>query len=84
MNYREMVGYTCYTSSIEPKNFKEALEDEYWLTKMQEELDQFIRNEVWGLVLQSHSVNIIGTKWIFKNKSDEHGNITRNKACLVA
>ena len=38
MNYREMVGYTCYTSSIEPKNFKEALEDEYWLTEMQEEL----------------------------------------------
>ena len=34
VNYREMVGYTCYTSSIEPKNFKEALEDKYWLTTM--------------------------------------------------
>lgn len=29
-------------------------------------------------------VNIIGTKWIFKNKSDEHGNIVRNKAKLIA
>ena len=27
---------------------------------------------------------MIGTKWIFKNKMDEHGNITRNKARLVA
>jgi hypothetical protein len=28
--------------------------------------------------------NIIGTKWIFKNKSDEHGTVVRNKARLVA
>ena len=40
VNYKEWggggggVGYTCYTSSIEPKNIKEALEDEYWLTTM--------------------------------------------------
>ena len=39
MNYREMVGYTCYISSIEPKKFKEALEDENWLMTMQEELN---------------------------------------------
>ena len=29
-------------------------------------------------------MNIIGTKWVFKNKLDEHGLITRNKARLVA
>jgi hypothetical protein len=28
--------------------------------------------------------NIIGTKWIFKNKIDEHGTVVRNKARLVA
>ena len=27
---------------------------------------------------------MIGTKWIFKNKSDEHGTIIRNKSRLVA
>ena len=27
---------------------------------------------------------MIGTKWIFKNKTDEHGNITKNNARLVA
>jgi len=29
-------------------------------------------------------MNIIGTKWVFRNKMDEHGMITRNKARLVA
>ena len=27
---------------------------------------------------------MIGTKWIFKNKSDEHGTVIRNKSKLVA
>ncbi|CAM8934750.1 unnamed protein product [Rhodiola kirilowii] len=51
---------------------------------MQEEFCEFQRNDVWDLVSRPDSVNVIGTKWIFKNKSDEHGNITRNKARLVA
>ena len=27
---------------------------------------------------------MVGTKWIFKNKTDEEGNVTRNRARLVA
>jgi len=27
---------------------------------------------------------LLGTKWIFKNKSNEHGTVVRNKARLVA
>lgn len=85
VNYREMVGNVCFVSKIEPKNITEAIDDEYWINVMQEELVQFERNEVWELVPQpDKKVIIIGTKWIFKNKSDEHGNITRNKARLVA
>ena len=45
-----MVRFVCYTSSIEPKNVKEALLDEYWVKAMQEELEQFERNDVWSLV----------------------------------
>ena len=33
-NYQDMVRYVCYTSSIEPKNVKEALQDEYWVKAM--------------------------------------------------
>jgi len=28
--------------------------------------------------------NVIGTKWVFRNKQDENGVVTRNKARLVA
>lgn len=41
-------------------------------------------NQVWKLTPKHYHANIIGTKWIFKNKNDEKGNVTRNKAHLVA
>ena len=50
---------------------------------MHEELHQFVRNDVWELVPRPKGVNVIGTKWIFKNKSNEHGTIIRNKSRLV-
>jgi hypothetical protein len=46
---------------------------------MQEELDNLTRNEVWHLVLRPNQ-NVVGTKWIFRNKQDEHSVVTRNKA----
>ena len=51
---------------------------------MQEELENFSRNDVWTLVTQPNHTNVIGTKWFFKNKTNEFGNIVRNKARLVA
>jgi hypothetical protein len=50
---------------------------------MQEELNNFTRNEVWHLVPRPNQ-NVVGTKWVFRNKQDEHGMVTRNKARLVA
>jgi hypothetical protein len=50
---------------------------------MQEELNKFARNEVWHLVPRPYQ-NVVGTKWVFRNKQDEHGVVTRNKAWLVA
>ncbi|KAK4857146.1 hypothetical protein QYF36_025054 [Acer negundo] len=79
-----LISYTCYTSQIEPKKVDEALNDEFWVLAMQEELNQFERNEVWTLVPKPKSTNMIGTKWIYRNKSNEDGNIVRNKARLVA
>ena len=78
-----MVRYVCYTSSIELKNVKEAPSDEFWVIKMQEKLEQFVQNDVWSLVSQPKDTNVIGTKWVFKNKTDTIGNITRNKTRLV-
>ncbi|KAJ9539543.1 hypothetical protein OSB04_032276 [Centaurea solstitialis] len=55
-----------------------------WVSAMQEELAEFIRNNVWLLVPRPRKRTIIGSKWIFKNKLDEIGTIIRNKARLVA
>jgi hypothetical protein len=50
---------------------------------MQEELNNFKRNEVWSLVPRPKQ-NVVGTKWVFRNKQDKHRVVTRNKARLVA
>ncbi|GJR66378.1 retrovirus-related pol polyprotein from transposon TNT 1-94, partial [Tanacetum coccineum] len=65
-------------------NVNEALGDESWIVAMQEELNQFIANDVWELVPQSKNMTIIGTKWVFRNKLDENGIVSQNKARLVA
>ncbi|GJT44087.1 retrovirus-related pol polyprotein from transposon TNT 1-94 [Tanacetum coccineum] len=68
----------------QPKNVNEALGDESWIVAMQEELNQFVANDVWELVPQPRNMTIIGTKWVFRNKLDENGIVSRNKARLVA
>ena len=51
---------------------------------MRKELNQFMRNDVWDLVPRPKDAHVIGTKWIFKNKTDEEGEIIKNKSWLVA
>ncbi|GJW97450.1 retrovirus-related pol polyprotein from transposon TNT 1-94 [Tanacetum coccineum] len=68
----------------EPKNVNEALADGSWIIAMQEELNQFITHDVWELVSQLKNMTIIGTKWVFRNKLDENGIVSQNKARLVS
>ncbi|KAK1684692.1 hypothetical protein QYE76_045540 [Lolium multiflorum] len=78
-------NHHAYISLVEPKKVFEALEDSDWLEAMHDELNNFKRNKVWTLVEKPKGRrNVIGTKWIFKNKQDEFGNVVRNKARLVA
>jgi len=76
-----MIGFL---SVIEPATVDEALSDDGWILAMQEQLNQFQRNDVWDLVPKPPQKNIIGTKWVFRNKLNEQGEVTRNKATLVA
>ncbi|GKU87574.1 hypothetical protein SLEP1_g1955 [Rubroshorea leprosula] len=80
----DFVNNFAFISHIEPKNVNDALEDENWFLAMQEELNQFQRSKVWNLVPCPSDHPIIGTKWVFRNKLDEHGHVVRNKARLVA
>jgi len=54
----------AFVSQIKPKSVQEALSDSNWITAMQEELNQFTRNDVCSLVPKISGMNVIGTKWM--------------------
>nr|XP_023874192.1 uncharacterized protein LOC111986743 [Quercus suber] len=78
------VFYSCYLLQVEPTKVEEAFQDESWVEAMHDELLKFQRNNVWTRVPRPEGEHIIGTKWIFRNKTNEEGNVIRNKAHLVA
>eukprot|EP00253_Pinus_taeda_P025522 PITA_25522 len=79
----EASSYLALLSSIEPQNVAEACKDEHWVKAMDEELKQIEKNNTWELVPRPKDKNVIGTKWVFKNKLNENGEVIRNKARLV-
>jgi hypothetical protein len=50
---------------------------------MEEALNQIEKNETWERVPRLRDKNTIDTKWVFRNKSNEHGKLMRNKERLV-
>jgi len=54
--------HVAFVSQIELKNVNDALCDSNWVVAMQDELNQFTRNDVWSLVLKTDVMNVIGTK----------------------
>jgi hypothetical protein len=73
-----------FVSCMEPNRVDEELLDVDWVNAMHEELNNFTRNEVCELVERPKNHNVIGTKWVFRNKHNEDGLVVRNKARLVA
>jgi hypothetical protein len=53
---------------IEPTYFEEANNDEFWNKAMYEEFDQIEKNDTWELVPILKDKNVIGTKWVYRNK----------------
>ena len=70
-------------SQVEPKDTESALNDESWVNAMHEELHQFEKNKVWHLVPRPLNGSVIRTKWVYRNKINEEGQIVRKKARLV-
>ena len=79
----EASSYLALLSSTQPKCLYEACRDECWVKAMSEELEHIEKNNTWELVPRPHDKNIIATKWIFKNKLNENGEVIRNKGGLV-
>jgi hypothetical protein len=59
---------TLFVALFEPQDVGHALSNSSWVNAMHEELENFERNQVWTLVDPPRDVNVIGTKWVFKNK----------------
>jgi hypothetical protein len=72
-----------FVSSFEPFKLEDVLHDSDWVVAMQDDLNNFKCNEVWSLV-ERPKQNFVATMWVFCNKQDEHGVVTRYKAWLVA
>lgn len=83
-----MIGVTFFTFLIESKNHKEELSqfnrNDVWDLVPKSKRVNIIGTKWIYPVPKSKVVNIIGTKWIYNSKTDEEGNIIRNKAKLVA
>ncbi|GJX70708.1 putative ribonuclease H-like domain-containing protein [Tanacetum coccineum] len=76
--------FACFLSQLEPSSVAQALNDPAWIEAMQEEMQQFVNQEVWKLVPLPVGKIAIGTKWILKNKRDARGIVVRNKASIAS
>jgi hypothetical protein len=75
--------HLALSSTIDPNFFEEPNKDEFLKKAMDEELDQIEKNDTWELVPRPKNKNVINTKWFFRNKLNEDGQVTRNKDRLV-
>ncbi|GJU70710.1 retrovirus-related pol polyprotein from transposon TNT 1-94 [Tanacetum coccineum] len=72
--------FDAFLTSIELKNFKQAMTEPSWINAMQEEIHKFERLQVWELVPCLDKVMLTKLKWIYKVKTDEFGGVLKNKA----
>lgn len=85
-------AHSCASRIIfkDPLTYKEAMEGpnaEDWQKAMAEEIDSLIKLGCFELVPKSEAQRhgkLVKSKWVYKTKVDEHGNIERRKGRLVA
>ncbi|KAL1458776.1 hypothetical protein WDU94_008892 [Cyamophila willieti] len=71
----------------EPQTPFQAIKSEHsseWRRAMDIEIGNMSNNDVWEIVERPKDKSVVGSKWVFKIKHDEHGNVERFKARLVA
>ncbi|GKD37073.1 retrovirus-related pol polyprotein from transposon TNT 1-94 [Tanacetum coccineum] len=65
--------YDAFLTVVEPKTYKDALTQSYWIEAIQVELNEFECLKVWELVPRPDKVMVTTLKWIYKVKLDELG-----------
>lgn len=82
----DYITYLTYGNTEEPTSYIEAVnsnEKNKWLEAIESEHKLLLENNTWSVVADGNNVNKLSTKWIFKKKQDNEGNI-KFKARLVA
>lgn len=75
------------TNMDEPKTFIQATHSndaDEWLKAMKEEFNSIQENVTWELTELPNDRKSVGSKWVFKRKTNEKGETVRYKARLVA
>ena len=72
------------TNVREPRNFKEAMEQEIWRDSMKKEINAFEENKTFSVVDIPPGKKAIGNMWIYKYKFNADGTMERPKLRLVA
>ncbi|GJV00093.1 hypothetical protein Tco_1329363 [Tanacetum coccineum] len=76
--------YNSVLSKVEPKNFKSAVTEDCWFQAMQEEIHEFDRLDVWELVPPPDSACLLLSRWIYKVKLVESGDVLKTTRTFVA
>ena len=85
---RPRITYEQANAALEgPTTYAEAIDgfgSRHWKEAIRAELASLSKKGTWKLVSRPPGKNIIGCKWVFSIKRNEHGEILRYKARLVA
>ena len=68
----------------EPITYKDASQHSVWQQAMQDEIQALQSNGTWTLIPYCSSMNVVGSRWVYKIKRRADGSIDRYKARLVA
>jgi len=88
--YSPSVFYSNFALSVtddDPRTVKEVVDSEdgkLWKRDMVDEMESLHKNEAWDLVKLSARRKPIGSKWVFKKKTNAEGKVEKYKAQLVA
>jgi len=70
----------------DPISYRQAVDSKQgpqWIRAMDEEVTTLKQREVFTEVEKPHGAKILGTKWVFKTKTDSNGDTQRHRARLV-
>ena len=77
----------CAAEMDEPKTMNQAKkrpDAQKWMKAAQDEMDSLMEHDTWLLTKPPLGRKIIGSRWVFKIKHDENGEVERYKCRLVA